>query len=1152
MIKTQTLLKKLCIITALLGLLVNSFSMPVAAVANAPVATEIDNVHYQALDKADQPIPNAQIRLVAMSGQHDAYNLTADNSGYFTTALNVTTNEPATHINPGRYQLTAIAPPTGYQLEGTVQIVEIKANDANQAIVRYQQQATPEGHLTVQAVDQANQSLADILLTATNLDTQQTTTLPVTDVHGQTTAKLAAGQYQIAVKSANGYTPVVAMPTVTVTNAESTTETIQFKKQVGTLTATLVDQKTQQPVKDVQFKVINVQSQTTVGTATTNQAGQVTFTNLAVGQYTIEPTGQAATGLLTVPAKQTVDIKNATTTTTVFQAYQPRGQLQLNSLSSSGVKIPNVQYQLESSDQSISKRVQTDQNGQLTLNDLRLGEYTITETAVPNGYQLTNTTQKVLVTSDQTAIVNFEHQIEQLNQRHPLVLKTQNYMGEPLSGVHYRIKLVSGLESYEQIVTTDATGQVKRTKLPVGQYQITQLSAPKGYQVTNQPTVMTVSNHQTNQVTKKVKREVTAVTFKVINQTTKKPLAHAQVQVKTAVKDDQGQNTFTTQATNQAGEVTLPAVPTGKLVYQQVATADGYVVDDQRHEVSITAEHQYFTLENTMQVPVTTGQIRVFKTDMQGFSLDSARFKLTNLADGTSQLKTTHGGQLTFTDLAAGQYQITEIQAPKGYQINADVKTVTVDPKQRATTVVQFADQRQVVAPTHPLTIQTTDDQGRAVRGAVFELEANQPDDQGQTKWRLKTNAHGNLTLPQAVVGQYKITEVKVPAGYTVSQTSYRLMVEQYGANRLTVVHQPVVKQHALQIVKTDLQNKRLAGAVFSVKATQSTANYQVTSHADGITEIGDIPAGQYVVREIVAPKGYRLATKAHFVTIKPHQAKTKITVQDEPEAGQLVLNKTNDAHEALAGAYFDVKNAAGQLIGNFKTDATGQVKLSQLMPGEYTIQETKAPTGYQLNPKTFQVTITDQQTTTQTIIDQKVTQPVAGLLSLTNQDAKLKTALVGGTFRIETAAGQVVKTQVTIDQNGQAVVSDLVPGDYRVIQITAATAYLKATQAQSFTITSNALTKVTVANQQQPGSVIINQIDGNTNRPLAGAKFELQSLTGQVLISNLVSDERGQVVMSYLPPATYRLVEVQAPEGYGTLKEPVVFKITGGIIRLF
>lgn len=1151
LIKNQHLFQKLIVVFAILGLLVNVFSVPIAAFATdtTPATSGIDNMHYQAVDKKGQSVPNATVQIVALSGQRVKYNLTADDQGNFTTAYDVTAKQPATHINPGRYQLTADTSPTGYQLELSAQIIEVAENDLNSGQVTYVD-TNPTGKLTLTATDQAKQPLADILMTATNQTTNKSYQLPVTGVDGQTTMALPVGQYQIQVNTAQGYQLKTTMQTMAVTEETPVSQAIQFEQQVGAIQTTLKDQSTQKPIAGAQFEAIALQNDQQTVTGTTDENGQVSWSNLPIGEYQIQPAGQIAGYSATVPASQKVTVTAQKTTENLFLAYEQTSGLHLSSISASGQPIPNVDYRIEATDGSTSQDVKTDANGQATVNDLRIGRYRVTEKSVPAGYQLTSQTQHVTLTDQTTQTVTFKHRVVKTDTRHKCVLQATDYQGKALSGVQFKVELIDSVESVVKNVTTGANGAVTLANLPVGQYRITQVAAPEGYQVAPTARTVTIDNQSVNEFTQRLKRAVGPVTFKVVDQTTRHPLAGARVKIKTVVASGTGQTTFLSGKTDSNGLVTVNRVPVGKLTYQQVTTAENYVVDSQIHGATLRTEGQQFILTNQAVQPVTTGQITVNKTDMQGFSLDQAQFKLTNLTDGTTQVQTTQAGQVRFTGLAAGQYQIQETKAPAGYQLATETKTVTVDPRQRQNHVVNFADQRTTVAPTNPLTIQTTNTDGQSVAGAVFKVTTNQADDQGQDTWVLTADQNGLIVLPNAVTGQYRITEIKAPKGYQLNATVYRLHVTTYGYNQLSISHESTIVPHDLRIVKTDLQEQRLAGATFMVESVQTGQTQKVTTNQHGIATAANLATGQYRVQEVVAPTGYRLDATSHQITINGKMDQ-QLRIQDTPEAGQLTVINTNQAGDRLTGAQFDLKDQLGQFIGNYKTDAEGQLKVAELTPGTYTVQETQVADGYQLNAKTFKITVTDQTTTKLNVIDQKqATTTETGILVLSNSDAKLKTALVGATFRIETATGQTVKKQVVIDQNGQAVMPKLVAGQYRLIQTTAATAYQIA-PTQTFEITANQMTKVTVTNEQRPGSVIVNQVDGNTNQPLAGAKFELQDRLGNVLITNLKSDSRGQVIMSYLTPAVYQLVEVTAPEGYGLIEKPVVFRITGSDVRL-
>ena len=64
---------------------------------------------------------------------------------------------------------------------------------------------------------------------------------------------------------------------------------------------------------------------------------------------------------------------------------------------------------------------------------------------------------------------------------------------------------------------------------------------------------------------------------------------------------------------------------------------------------------------------------------------------------------------------------------------------------------------------------------------------------------------------------------------------------------------------------------------------------------------------------------------------------------------------------QALAGARFKVtRDRNGQVVGEYETDASGDVTISKLLKDNYTIEEIKAPEGYQLSKEKIKVTPND------------------------------------------------------------------------------------------------------------------------------------------------------------------------------------------------
>ena len=73
----------------------------------------------------------------------------------------------------------------------------------------------------------------------------------------------------------------------------------------------------------------------------------------------------------------------------------------------------------------------------------------------------------------------------------------------------------------------------------------------------------------------------------------------------------------------------------------------------------------------------------------------------------------------------------------------------------------------------------------------------------------------------------------------------------------------------------------------------------------------------------------------------------------------QIIKMDDKDQTKRLAGAQFTLKDAKGNVVKEgITTDKSGTVKVDGLVPGEYTLEETKAPEGYELTKQIIHVTV--------------------------------------------------------------------------------------------------------------------------------------------------------------------------------------------------
>ena len=214
----------------------------------------------------------------------------------------------------------------------------------------------------------------------------------------------------------------------------------------------------------------------------------------------------------------------------------------------------------------------------------------------------------------------------------------------------------------------------------------------------------------------------------------------------------------------------------------------------------------------------------------------------------------------------------------------------------------------------------------------------------------------------------------------------------------------------------------------------------------------------------------------------------TQITQQDNQttvtncQYGLIVDKIAQGTTLPLKGATFTVSSSDGQQV---MTVQAGQCQL--LTPGDYTIQETQSPSGFQMANTTYHLTLTaDGQ-----------------WLS----DGKAITATV------PESDGDGVKDGFSIDQ----------------------TLSHNASQTNVVKLTQN--------NPIKPFKLVVKKTDAQTTLPVSGAKFDLKALTGETL--TLKANRNGTAfTVTHLIPGTYTLTERQAPQGY-LPAEPVVMVIS-------
>ena len=394
-----------------------------------------------------------------------------------------------------------------------------------------------------------------------------------------------------------------------------------------------------------------------------------------------------------------------------------------------------------------------------------------------------------------------------------------------------------------------------------------------------------------------------------------------------------------------------------------------------------------------------------------------------------------------------------------------------------------------------------------------------------------------------------------------------------------------------VSVSKTDLQTKKiLPGATLQImdaegKAIVTTVYGVELKWTSGETpkSIAGLPAGNYILREIAAPDGYKVVADVKFTVER--NVKNSVLMEDEPS--KLTVSKKDMANlaENLPGATFEVQDENGDVVRTvynetlrWTTTADALVKtITGLKDGSYKLVETKAPTGYTIaDPISFTVEkgkIYRSVDGEQAEIDTIAMEDQATEVIISKTDITTGKELPGATLQIlkkvkaATDAGEEVeKEEIVITIYGEKLewvsgetpktIKGLPAGEYILRETAAPNGYTIAKDVK-FTVTDELKAAETVVMENAPIEVNISKTDITTAKELPGATLQiLKKVTGEdeaeteEVVTTIYGEKLEWVStgepknIKGLPAGDYILRETAAPDGY-TVAADVEFTIT-------
>ena len=412
----------------------------------------------------------------------------------------------------------------------------------------------------------------------------------------------------------------------------------------------------------------------------------------------------------------------------------------------------------------------------------------------------------------------------------------------------------------------------------------------------------------------------------------------------------------------------------------------------------------------------------------------------------------------------------------------------------------------------------------------------------GELLGDYETDALGEILLTDCRPGTYRVQEVDTgDSEHLVDSTPQE--IELKAGDSIKELYFFNDQKPGIWLVKVDSADpsKVIPNARFRIEAVDgSWGPAEFTTDQNGEIDLSELPTGAYVVTELDCP-GYIIDEAQRIIHLEANQtARFVFTNSVKPS---LNLIKLSSDGSRLAGVTFRIaKIEDGTHYLDRTTDENGEIQISGLEPGVYSVKELDTTSDHIIDPVERHVELFPGKTST--IILENDIRPN---LTVVKRDADTGEPVPDTVFLVEAADGHSVD-EIKTGADGTATLENLLPGVYQISEKSVPSPYLMDAEPQLVTLYPNRNHTVYFENHKKP-TLTIQKVDSITGSPIQGAKFQLwygSNGTDTGELNNLgiyFTDASGQIVLEGLRDGWYRVTELEPAPGF-TIKEPATQEV--------
>lgn len=313
--------------------------------------------------------------------------------------------------------------------------------------------------------------------------------------------------------------------------------------------------------------------------------------------------------------------------------------------------------------------------------------------------------------------------------------------------------------------------------------------------------------------------------------------------------------------TGADGKAVFKDLPQGKYSYQEISAPGGYVVDNTKYQITITATALNITAKRTNTL--AKGSIEIVKVDGDNKTpLQGAGFRLYDASNKqVAEGYTDASGKLTFSGLRLGNYTYKEFKVPDGYVLDSTAYSAVLNKNGQ---VLKVSRENAPVKGSIEI-LKVDADTKQPLAGVVYRLF----DVNGSKIADGTTDTGGKVTFSNLRLGKYFYQEISTVDGYVLDETKYDFNLTTANLN-IKVTRENAPAKGSITVRKVDATGAPLAGAELLLETSADgkawTEVSRITTDSTGVAKWENLKTGvQYRVTEAKAPAGYTLLTEPLF-----------------------------------------------------------------------------------------------------------------------------------------------------------------------------------------------------------------------------------------------------------------------------------------------